>query len=115
MTPTIVSSIAMYPHERDYVKSLFENRGKALTSKCAKNDKNPHDSVAESGAVQEHVCVLYTVKVRGLKMRELEHPTIKIHRVISISKFIVERRRKLRRKIRRPMRSAGTISHTLVL
>jgi len=43
MTPTIVSSIAMYPHERDYIKSLFENPGKALTSKCVKNDKNPHD------------------------------------------------------------------------
>jgi len=43
MTPTILSSISMYPHERDYVKSLFENPGKALTSKCPKNDKNPHD------------------------------------------------------------------------
>jgi len=43
MTPTIVSSISMYPHERDYVKSLFENLGKALSSKCPKNDKNPHD------------------------------------------------------------------------
>ena len=43
MTPTIVSSIAMYPRERDYVKSPFENPGKVLTSKCPKNDKNPHD------------------------------------------------------------------------
>jgi len=43
MTPTILSSISMYPHERDYVKSLFENPGKALTWKCPKNDKNPHD------------------------------------------------------------------------
>jgi len=43
MTPTIVSSIAMYPHERDHAKSLFENPGKALTSKCVNNDKNPHD------------------------------------------------------------------------
>jgi len=48
-------------------------------------------------------------------MRELDHPTIKIHRVILISKFIVERRWKLRRKKRSPVRSAGTISHTLVL
>jgi len=43
MTPTILSSISMYPHDRDYVKSLFENPGKPLTSKCPKNDKNPHD------------------------------------------------------------------------
>jgi len=43
MTPTILSSISMYPHERDYVESLFENPGKTLTSKCPKNDKNPHD------------------------------------------------------------------------
>ena len=42
-----ISSIAMHPHERDYVKSLFENvkslfenPGQALTSKCLKNDKN---------------------------------------------------------------------------
>ena len=35
--------MAMYPYERDYVKSLFENLGRALTSKCLKNDKNPHD------------------------------------------------------------------------
>ena len=45
MTPAIVS-IAMYPHERNYVKSL-ENRGRALTSKCPKNDKNPHDCDCE--------------------------------------------------------------------
>jgi len=43
MIPTIVSSIAMYPHKRDYVKSLFDNPGKALTSKCQNNDKNPHN------------------------------------------------------------------------
>jgi len=43
MTSTILSSISMYPRERDCVKSLFENPGKALTSKCPKNDKNPHD------------------------------------------------------------------------
>ena len=45
MTPAIVS-IAMYPHERNYVKSL-ENRGRALTSKCPKNYKNPHDCDCE--------------------------------------------------------------------
>jgi len=45
MTPTIVSSIAMYPHERTEFKSLFENPRKVLTSKCQKNDKNPHDCV----------------------------------------------------------------------
>jgi len=39
----MISSIAMHPHERDYVKSLFENPRHALTSKCLKNDKNPHD------------------------------------------------------------------------
>jgi len=43
MTPTILLSISMYPHEGDYVKCLFENPGKALTSKCLKNDKNTHD------------------------------------------------------------------------
>ena len=43
MTPTTVSSVAIYPHERDYVKSLCKNPGRALTSKCAKNDKNPHN------------------------------------------------------------------------
>ena len=43
MTPIILSSISMCPHERDYVKSLFEIPGKALTSTCPKNDKNPHD------------------------------------------------------------------------
>jgi len=43
MTPTIVSSIVMYPHERDYVKSLSEDLEIALTSKYPKNDKNPHD------------------------------------------------------------------------
>jgi len=45
MNPTIISSIAIYLHERDYVKSIFENPGKALTSKCPKNlnDKNPHN------------------------------------------------------------------------
>jgi len=35
--------------------------------------------VSESSAVEVHVCVLYTVKVCGLKMRELDHPNIKIH------------------------------------
>mmetsp|Transcript_10637 Transcript_10637/g.16851 ORF Transcript_10637/g.16851 Transcript_10637/m.16851 type:complete len:215 (+) Transcript_10637:3-647(+) len=43
MTPTILSSISMYPHERDCVKSLFENPGKTLTSECPENDKNPHN------------------------------------------------------------------------
>jgi len=43
ITTTVFSSISMYPHERDCVKSLFENPGKALTFKCPKNDKNPHD------------------------------------------------------------------------
>ena len=41
MTPAIFSSISMYPHKRDYVKSLVENPGKALTSKGPKNDKDP--------------------------------------------------------------------------
>ena len=45
MTPTTVSSIAMYPYGREYVKDLFQNHdpGKAPTPKCLKNDKNPHD------------------------------------------------------------------------
>jgi len=43
ITPTVISSIIMYPHERDYVKSLFEHSGQALTPKCLKNDKNQHD------------------------------------------------------------------------
>jgi len=43
MNPATISNMAMYPHERDYVKSLFENPGRALTSMCLKNDKNPHD------------------------------------------------------------------------
>jgi len=43
MTPATISSMAMYLHERDYVKSHFDNLGRTLTSKCLKNDKNPHD------------------------------------------------------------------------
>jgi len=43
MTPATISNMAIYQHETENVKSLFENLGRALTSKCLKNDKDPHD------------------------------------------------------------------------
>jgi len=43
MTPATNSNMDMYPHERDYVKSFFENPGLALTSKWLKNYKDPHN------------------------------------------------------------------------
>jgi len=36
MTPTIVSSIAMYPHEIDYVKSLFSESRKSADFQVSK-------------------------------------------------------------------------------
>jgi len=74
MTPTI----SKYPHERDYVKSLFENPGKALTFKCPKTYKNPHDVIAhfnidthnknEVACIHESIFTSIPIHIYMLKM-----------------------------------------------
>jgi len=61
MTPTILSRISMYPHETDYVKNLFKNPLKALTSKCPKNGKHPHD--CDCAFYYRHV--VYVIHIRA--------------------------------------------------
>jgi len=69
MTPATISSMAMYLNERDYVKSLFDNPGRALTLSVSRMTRT-HTTVI----VHFNVDTQYKMKTSvSIQKRKPEH------------------------------------------